>query len=72
MIIKKPKQVEDLKGFWGKNIKIVTKDFSLKGIFCSFERPDDDPEERGNITIEDEYGCLRYVYLDEIEFVELL
>lgn len=72
MIVKKPKKVEDLKDFWLKNIKIVTKYFSLKGKFCSFERPDDDPEERGNITVEDEYGILRYVYLDEIEFVVLL
>ncbi len=72
MIVKKPKQVEDLKDFWLKNIKIVTKLFTLKGKFCLFERPEDDPEERGNITIEDEYGTLRYVYLDEIEFVELI
>ncbi len=63
-------KLEELKELWETNVKVVFKNGDVAiGFFCSFERAEDEPSGRDNITISTEYGSLVCIYLDEIKTI---
>ena len=64
--------LKGIKEMFGKNVRVVQRDGDIIiGIFCSFERAEENKYKRENIDIETEKNVLICVYLDEIKSIEL-
>ena len=64
-------KLKDIKDLYEKNVKVVQIDNDIIiGVFCSYERKNENENGRENITIETEEGVLICVYLDEIKTIE--
>ncbi len=73
MTIENIKKVEDLKEVWCKRINVICTDGDVvSGFFGGFERPLDDPEGRGSITIQTKDNEHIYIYFDQILKVETI
>ncbi len=66
-------KLEELKPFWEKEIMVLlVSGKTMRGLFCSFERAEDEPSGRACITIEAKINGFINIYLDEIKEIKMI
>ena len=65
--------LEELKQFWEKDIIVLlVRGKTMRGLFCSFERAEDEPSGRACITIETKINGFINIYLDGIKEIKII